>query len=113
MKFTNYESKELMILYFKFCSDIRTMKRKLKHEQYFIVKTSQQTRKGRKHHFLLQNELRGAEVHTSVTPGIHPGVFGFHCHVLVSVSDTGMGWISGFMFKPIKDSLGLLTKLAF
>ena len=63
--------------------------------------------------FLLQNELCGAEVHTSVHPASTPGVFGFHCHVLVSVSDTGMGWISGFMFKPIKDSLGLLNQIGF
>ena len=68
----------------------RTTSTQVEHEQFFIVKTSQRTRQGWKHHFLLQNELRGAEAHTSVTPGIHPGVFGFHCHVLVSVLDTSM-----------------------
>ena len=56
----------------------------------FILRTSQQTRNGQKLHFLPQNELCGADVHMSVTPSIHPGVFGFHCHVLVSVSDSSM-----------------------
>ena len=33
--------------------------------------------------------------------------------MLVSVSDTSFVWISGFVFKPIKDSFGLLNQIGF
>ena len=36
-KFTKYESKELTILYFKFCSEYRNMKSVLKQQQFYIV----------------------------------------------------------------------------
>ena len=55
----------------------------------------------------------GSEVHMSVHPASTLGVFGFHGHVLVSVSDTSFVWISGFVFKPIKDSFGLLNQIGF
>ena len=58
-------------------------------------------------------QLCGAEVHTSVHLASPLGVFGFHCHVLVSVSDTSFVWISGFVFKPIKDSFSLLNQIGF
>ena len=58
-------------------------------------------------------QLRSAEVHTSVHLASTPGVFGFHGHVLVSVSDTSFVWISGFVFKPVKDSFGLLNQIGF
>ena len=71
------------------------------------------TRKGWKHRFLVQNELRGAEVYMSVHLTSTLGVFGFHGYVLVSVSDTSFIWILGFIFKPIKDSFGLLNQIGF
>ena len=58
-------------------------------------------------------QLRGAEVHTPAHPASTPSVFGFYGHVLVSVSDTSFVWISGFMFKPSKDSFGLLNQIGF
>ena len=58
-------------------------------------------------------QLRGAEVHTSVYQASTQGVFGFHGHVLVSVSHTSFVWISGFVFKLIKDSFGLLNQIGF
>ena len=54
-------------------------------------------------------QLHGAEVYTSVHLASTLGVFGFHGYVLVSVSDTSFVWISGFVFKPIKDSFRLLN----
>jgi len=47
------------------------------------------------------------------TPASTSGVFGFYCHVLVSVSDTSFVWISGFVFKSTKDSFGVLNKIGF
>ena len=58
-------------------------------------------------------QLRGAEVYMSVHPASTLGVFGFHGYVLVSVSDTSFIWILGFIFKPIKDSFGLLNQIGF
>ena len=58
-------------------------------------------------------QLRGAGVHTPVHLASAPGIFGFYGHVLVSVSDTSFVWISGFMFKPSKDSFGLLNQIGF
>ena len=58
-------------------------------------------------------QLHGAEVHTPVHPASTLGVFGLYSHVLVSVSDTSFVWISGFMFKPSKDSFGLLNQIGF
>ena len=61
----------------------------------------------------IQMQLLGAEVHTSVHPVSTLGVFGFQGHVLISVLDTSFVWISGFVFKPIKDSFGLLNQIGF
>ncbi len=58
-------------------------------------------------------QLCSAEVHTPLLLASTPGIFGFHGHVLVSVSDTSFVWISGFVFKPIKDSFGLLNQIGF
>ena len=49
----------------------------------------------------------------SVYPASTLGVFGFHGYVLVSVSDTSFVWILGFVFKPIKDSFGMLHQIGF
>ena len=58
-------------------------------------------------------QLYGAEVYTSVHQASTLGVFGFHGQVLVSVSDTSVVWILGFVFKPIKDSFGMLHQIGF
>ena len=58
-------------------------------------------------------QLHGAEVYTSVHPASTLGVFGFHGHVLACVSNTSFVWILGFIFKPIKDSFGLLNQIGF
>ena len=58
-------------------------------------------------------QLRGAEVYMSIHPASTLGVFGFPGHVLVSVSDTSFVWILGFVFKPIKDSFGMLHQIGF
>ena len=63
--------------------------------------------------FGIQMLLLGAEVHMSVHLASTLGFFGFHCHVLVSVSDTSFVWISGFVLKPIKNSFSSLYQIGF
>ena len=58
-------------------------------------------------------QLLSTEAHTSVHPASPSIVFGFHCHALVSVSDTSVCLDIRLLFKPIKDSFGLLNQIGF
>ena len=55
----------------------------------------------------------GAEAHTSLHPVSSPGVFGFHHVPCYLFQIPVFVWISGFLFKPIKDSFGLLNQVGF
>ena len=61
----------------------------------------------------IQIQHLGSEAHTSVHPASTPGVFEFHCSALVSVSDTSVCLDIRLLFKPIKDSFGLLHQIGF